>query len=120
MRAYLPVGWNQLAQLERTGELAAPLPGFAVDPAWRTGAPEVDEEEWEYEAQTLAADALPADGGVVLAIDWDRPTETGLTDGAFVVAGAVSRRHVAAVLGADLAWYGVQEIPVLFAQRSQA
>ena len=62
MRVYLPVGWNQLAQLERTGELAAPLPGFAVDPAWRTGAPEVDEEEWEYEAQTLAADALPADG----------------------------------------------------------
>ena len=120
MRAYLPVGWEQLTVLAALGELAGPLPGFAVDPAWRAGAPEVDEEEWEYEAQTLAADTLPADGGVVLAVELDRLAERTLTDGAFVVAEPVSRRHVAAVLDADLAWYVVQEIAALVAEHSGA
>ena len=120
MRVYLPIGWGQLAQVDRTGELAAPLPGFAVDPAWRTGSPEVDEEQWEYEAQTLAADALPADGGVVLAVDLDPMPDLAIADGTLVVAGSVPRRRVAAVLGADLAWYGVQEIAALVAEHSGA
>ena len=113
MRVYLPIGWDRLAVLATAGELAAPLPGFAVDPAWRAGSPEVDEEQWEYEAQTLAADALPADGGVVLAVDLDPMPDLTIADGTLVVAGSVPRRRVAAVLGADLAWYGVQEILAL-------
>ena len=118
MRVYLPIGWVQLAQLDRAGELPAPLPGFVVDPAWRTGTPEVDEEEWEYEAQTLAADALPDVGGVVLAVDLDPMPDLTVADGTLVVARSVPRRRVAAVLGADLAWFGVQEIPALLAERS--
>ncbi len=117
MRAYLPIGWPQLGDLHRVGELDAPLPGFAVDPQWRLGAPDVDEEEWEYEAQALAADALPENGGVVLAVDLDSTPSAGLRDGAFDMVDPVLRRHVAAVLDADLAWYGTQEIPALLAER---
>ena len=50
MRAYVPVGWAQLATLDAAGHLEGPLRGCAVDAAWRAGSPEVDEEQWEYEA----------------------------------------------------------------------
>ena len=86
-----------------------------VDPAWRAGAPEVDEEEWEFEAQLAAAEALAdLDGGVVLAVDVPR-SPTGPSRGRMgrPWPGPVSRRDVAAVLTADLAWFGVQEIPGL-------
>jgi len=58
MRAYVPVGWAQLAALDAQGVLPGPLRACAVDPGWRAGSPEVDEEEWEFEAQLVAAEAL--------------------------------------------------------------
>ncbi len=89
----------------------------AVDPAWRAGAPDVDEEEWEFEAQLAAAEDLAdLDGGVVLAVDVpepDTPGRTRLEDGWVSLAGPISRRDTAAVLTTDLAWFGVQEIPGL-------
>ena len=46
-------------------------------PSTRRGAPatpDVDEEEWEFEAQLAAAEALAdLDGGVVLAVDVPDP-----------------------------------------------
>ena len=118
MRAYLPVRWDQLAELDASGQLPGPLPAGTVDPQWRAGAPEVDEEEWEFEAQAMAAAAL-ADmgGGVVLAVDL--PDAAGLVaaDGWVTAPGPISRTDVAAVLTADLAWFGVQEIADLLAGR---
>jgi hypothetical protein len=118
MRAYIPVGWAQLAALDAGGRLEGPLRACAVDPAWRAAAPEVDEEEWEFEAQLAAAEALAdLDGGVVLAVDVpdDEGTEQGapFEDGWVDVPGPVTRRDVAAVLTTDLSWFGVQEIPGL-------
>lgn len=116
MRAYVPVGWGQLAALDAAGHLEGPLRGCAVDPAWRAGSPEVDEEQWEYEAQLAAAESLAdPDGGVVLAVD---VAEAGgaLEDGWRDLPGPVSRRDIAAVLTADLAWFGVQEIPGLLSR----
>jgi hypothetical protein len=121
MRAYVPVGWAQLAALDVEGVLPGPLRACAVDPGWRAGSPEVDEEEWEFEAQLAAAEALvDLDGGVVLAVDVPDPAESGAAgqgaafdDGWVSVAGPVTRRQVAAVLTTDLAWFGVQEIPGL-------
>jgi hypothetical protein len=118
MRAYIPVGWAQLADFDATGRLEGPLRGCAVDPAWRAGSPDVDEEEWEFEAQLAAAEALAdLDGGVVLAADVPEPEavepETGFEDGWVTLAGPVSRRETASVLTMDLAWFGVQEIPGL-------
>ena len=126
MRAYVPVGWAQLAALDAQGVLPGPLRACAVDPAWRAGSPEVDEEEWEFEAQLAAAEALvDLDGGVVLAVDVPDPAapdgeapdpaapDAAFDDGWVSVAGPVTRRQVAAVLTTDLAWFGVQEIPGL-------
>jgi hypothetical protein len=116
MRAYVPVGWAQLAALDAQGVLPGPLRACAVDPSWRAGSPEVDEEEWEFEAQLAAAEALvDLDGGVVLAVDVPDPAapDSAFDDGWLSVAGPVTRRQVAAVLTADLAWFGVQEIPGL-------
>jgi hypothetical protein len=126
MRAYVPVGWAQLAALDAQGVLPGPLRACAVDPAWRAGSPEVDEEEWEFEAQLAAAEALvDLAGGVVLAVDvpdaaspsGEAPDGAGpdaaFDDGWVSVAGPVTRRQVAAVLTTDLAWFGVQEIPGL-------
>ncbi len=113
MRAYIPVGWADLAAFDTTGRLEGPLRACAVDPQWRSGAPEVDEEEWEFEAQAAAAEALqPLEGGVVLAVDVDEPDVTA-QDGWVTLAGPVARRDAAAVLSADLAWFGIQEIPGL-------
>ncbi len=113
MRAYIPVRWAQLAELDSTGHLDGPLRGCAVDPAWRAGAPDVDEEEWEFEAQLAAAEDLAdLDGGVVLAVDVPEPDATP-EDGWVTLSGPVERRDTAAVLTADLAWFGVQEIPGL-------
>jgi hypothetical protein len=111
MRAYLPVGWADLVALQDASALAGPARGCVVDPAWRAGAPDVDEEQWEYEAQTLAAEAIPPGGGVVLAIDVDAAPDP--EDGWVQLPGDVRRSAVAAVLTADLAWYAVQEIPQL-------
>ena len=81
MRAYIPVGWAQLADFDATGRLEGPLRGCAVDPAWRAGSPDVDEEEWEFEAQLAAAEALAdLDGGVVLAADVPEPERNGARD----------------------------------------
>jgi Family of unknown function (DUF6912) len=130
MRAYVPVGWAQLAALDVQGVLPGPLRACAVDPSWRAGSPEVDEEEWEFEAQLAAAEALvDLDGGVVLAVDVPDPApdaaapdgagldgagpDAAFDDGWVSVAGPVTRRQVAAVLTTDLAWFGVQEIPGL-------
>ena len=117
MRAYLPVGWADLAALQDAGVLPGPRHAVVVDPAWRAGAPEVGEEGWEFEAQSAAAAELPAGGGVVLAVDLDPQPGAVPEDGRMRVAGPVRRADVAAVLTADLAWYGAQEIPELLAGR---
>ena len=116
MRAYLPVTWDQLREFDAAGLLAGPLRFCAVDPRWRSEAPEVDEEEWEFEAQLAAAQSLPdigdGAGGVVLALDVvavDGP----LDDGWGSIGGPISRFEAAAVLTTDLEWFGVQEIPFL-------
>lgn len=118
MRAYIPLGWGQLAAFDSAGHLEGPLRVCAVDAAWRAADPDVAEEEWEFEAQLAAAEALAdLEGGVLLAVDVPEPDAAG-TDGSFEdgwvnLAGPVSRRDTAAVLTADLAWFGVQEIPGL-------
>jgi hypothetical protein len=113
MRAYIPLGWADLAGFEAAGELQGPLRACVVDPRWRAGSPEVDEEEWEFEAQVAAAEALvDRDGGVVLAVDVPDPA-TDPEDGWVTLVGPVARRDAAAVLTADLAWFGIQEIPGL-------
>jgi hypothetical protein len=118
MRAYVPVGWAQLAEFDAAGRLEGPLRACAVDPSWRAGSPEVDEEEWEFEAQLAASEVLAdIEGGVVLAVDVPDPDVTGrgtaFEDGWVAVAGPITRRDTAAVLTMDLAWFGVQEIPAL-------
>lgn len=117
MRAYVPIPWSDLADLSRTGSLPGPRPAVAVDPEWRAGAPSVSEEEWEYEAQSEAAAALPdLGGGVVLALDLaDAPD--ALDDGRFVLRGGVDRARVQALFTEDLAWFAVQEAPELLAGR---
>ncbi len=112
MRLYAPVGWELLAALQADGSLPGPRTVVGVDPQWRSGAPEVDEEEWEFEAQQLAAAALAElGGGVVLAFDAepDQPQD----DGWSTLAGPLRRRDLTAVFTADLAWHAVQEIPYL-------
>lgn len=116
MRAYVPAGWPQLAALRDGSPLQGPMRACVVDPDWRAGAPEVDEEEWEYEAQSAAAAALGPHGGVVLALDADDPQQAP-ADGWVVLAGPISRGNVAAVLSADLGWFGVQEIDELLTGR---
>jgi len=112
MRAYLPVGWAALADLHRAASITGPLRGCAVDPAWRAGDPSVDEEQWEYEAQAQAAESLPGGAGVVLAVDVPGDG-SAIQDGWVELPGPIRRADVAAVLTADLAWFGVQEIPGL-------
>ncbi len=111
MRTYLPIDRVQLVALHRDGALPGPLRGCAVDPEWRAGDPEADEEQWEYEAQSLAAEGLPDGQGVVLAVDVE--VDVAPADGWVVVAGPIRRADVAAVLSAELAWYAAQEIPAL-------
>jgi hypothetical protein len=111
MRAYVPVTLAQLDRLQHAGQLTGPVRGCAVDPGWRSGDPAVDEEQWEFEAQSLAAEALPGGQGVVLAVDVaDEPARA---DGWCELAGPIRREDLAAVLTADLAWFAVQEIPDL-------
>jgi hypothetical protein len=115
MRAYVPISWPQLAALAAGGSVPGPLRACAVDPHWRAGAPEVDEEEWEYEAQSAAAASVGVDGGVVLAVDADPDGRTP-EDGWVELPGPIGLRDVAAVLSTELAWFGVQEIDQLLAQ----
>ena len=111
MRAYLPVGWLDLRALHDAGALTGPRRACAVDPQWRTGAPAVDEEEWEFEAQLLAAQVLPdLDGGMVLALDLDPESVQAPEDGWLDVPGPVRRREIGALLTEDLAWFGAQEL----------
>ncbi len=113
MRAYVPVGWAQLAVFDAAGRLEGPLRACVVDPSWRAGSPDVEEEEWEYEAQLAAAEDLAdLDGGVVLAVDVPEAV-TAVEDGWVTLVGPVDRRDTAAVLSTELAWFGVQEIPGL-------
>jgi len=115
MRAYLPLTWAQLRTLEAAGHLEGPLRACAVDPAWRAGSPEVDEEQWEFEAQACAAEDLAGpEAGVVLAVDVEQP-EGPLEDGWFTT-GALQRTQSSALLTADLAWYGMQEVAALLAE----
>jgi len=115
MRAYLPLTWAQLRTLETAGRLDGPLRACAVDPAWRAGSPEVDEEQWEFEAQSCAAQELTGpDAGVVLAVDVEE-SAAPLADGWFTT-GALERAQSSAVLTADLAWYGMQEVAALLVE----
>lgn len=120
MRAYVPASWRQVAQLLADGSIPGPLRGCAVDPRWRAGAPDVDEEEWEYEAQVLAAGALTATGapvGMLLAVDLPGELPV-LDDGWGDWTGPIERGQVAAVLDSELAWFGLQELPGVLADRS--
>lgn len=120
MRGYVPLGWSELATLHVSGALAGPTRACVVDPAWRLGDPEVDEEVWESEAQTQAAEQLPEGVGVVLAVDVSAPAGITPEDGWLTLPDGIRRRDLAAVLTAELAWYAVQEIPALLAERSDA
>lgn len=113
MRAYVPVALARAGELLQVGQLLGPMLAWAVDPQWRAGAPEVSEEEWEYEACALAADNLPEPGGVVLAVDADTDSPVAPDDGRLTLPGPLLLTTVAAVLDADLSWYGVQELPDL-------
>ncbi len=117
MRAYLPLTWAQLQAWHAAGSLEGPLRACAVDPAWRVGSTDIDEEQWEFEAQSLAAgQLLGPDAGVVLAVDLD-DVEPTMQDGWFTYAGPVTRSSASAVLTADLAWFGMQEIAELLSAR---
>lgn len=119
MRAYVPIGWPAARALSDDGELAGPVRGCAVDPQWRAGAADVEEEEWEYEAAELAAGELDRDeGGVILALDLPEGAVVEQDDGWFEWAGPLRRRELAAVLGSDLGWHGVQELSVLLEERA--
>jgi hypothetical protein len=112
MRAYAPVPAAALAVLLGDAALPGPLRACVVDPVWRAGSPEVDEESWEYEAQEQAAGALDGVRGAVLAVDV--PDVIGEPqDGWVWLPGPIALRDVAAVLTAELAWFGVQELPSL-------
>ena len=116
MRAYAPISWAQLSQLVQAGSLPGPLRACAVDPAWRAGAAQVEEEEWEYEAQLLAAQVLGQRPGVLLAIDPEDPGD--IDDGWVRLVQGVRRRDVAALLTEDLGWFGVQEAAGLLDEQS--
>jgi hypothetical protein len=107
MRAYIPVRAQDARRLLESGSLPGPHPAWVVDPQWREGAPDVVEEEWEFEAADCAAQAL-AGPGVVLAVDVGQVGP--IDDGATEVAEDLRRRSLAAVLTVDLAWYAVQEL----------
>jgi hypothetical protein len=110
MRVYLPISRTSLVALQTDGMLGGTHRACAVPAAWRAAEPQVDEEQWEFEAQSLAAEQLMASaGGVVLALDLSDPRTPG-DDGWLTVTEAVRRSQVAAVLTRDLAWYGLQEI----------
>ena len=119
MRAYIPVGWEQLAAFDSVGRLEGPLRACAVDPSWRASDPEVDEEEWEFEAQLAAAEALCGPRRRRSSWPWMCPdpsrtaSDSTFADGWVSLTGPISRRDTAAVLTTDLAWFGVQEIPGL-------
>ncbi len=116
MRAYLPVTWADLATLSAGPLAPARRTAFVVDPEWRRSSPDVSEEEWEYEAQALAADtAARSGGGVLLAVDLD--TTPAPVDGCVEVDDGVMRSQVRAVLTEDLSWFGAQEIEQLLDQR---
>lgn len=116
MRVYLPVSRRSLAALQEDGVLGGTHRACAVSAAWRAAEPQVDEEQWEFEAQSLAAGELTSgSGGVVLAVDVS-DTRTPDDDGWLAVTEAVRRSQVAAVLTQDLAWYGIQEIGELLAE----
>lgn len=117
MRVYVPLGWDELDELQREGVLPAGSRACAVDPAWRSGDPSTDEEQWEYEAQEAAAAALPRGGGVVLALDVELPDAPAMADGWFTLAAPISRLDLAAVLTEDLAWFAAQEVPILLTDR---
>ena len=118
MRAYVPLAAVALAELVAARSLPGPFQACVVDPAWRAGAPDVDEEEWEFEAQQAAAarHARRNDGertGAVLALDVELPSDAPIEDGGVEVPGPIALRDVAAVLDVELAWYGVQELRAL-------
>jgi hypothetical protein len=113
MRAYCPVPAAGLAALLADGTLPGPVHACVVDPAWRAGDPEVDEEQWEFEAQEQAAGSLDDDRGAVLAVDVPAPAGVEPLDGWIDLPGPIVLGDVAAVLTTDLAWFGVQELPGL-------
>jgi len=118
MRVYLPVGRPQLEVLRGGRGLDGPLTGWAVDPSWRTGSPEVDEEQWEHEAQLEAAAALAEPvGGMVLAVDVPDEEVSDPDDGRVVIPGGVRRSQAGALLDRDLSWFGLQELDSLLPDR---
>ncbi len=111
MRAYLPIRWSDLRTLYASGELRGSRRACVVDPQWRAEDAEVDEEEWEFAAQLLAAQALAdREGGLLLALDLDPEPTQAPVDGWLAVPGPLRRTQIAALLTEDLAWYGVQEL----------
>ena len=118
MRVYVPVGRLQLEVLRGGRGLDGPLTGWAVDPGWRTGSPEVDEEQWEHEAQTEAAATLTELArGLVLAVDVPDEAVSDPDDGRVIIPGGVRWSQVGALLDRDLAWFGLQELDILLSDR---
>lgn len=112
MRAYVPLAWDDVAVFHAEAAISPPVRACAVDQAWRQAATDVDEEQWEYEAQSMAAESLGEGGGLVLAVDVPQPGES-LADGWFELGEPVGRSQVAAILTGELAWFALQELPQL-------
>lgn len=112
MRAYAPLAWEQVAEFHAERAIRPPVRACAVDQAWRQAATDVDEEQWEYEAQAMAAESLGEAGGLVLAVDVPEPA-VPLADGWFELGEPVGRSQVAAILTGELAWFALQELPQL-------
>lgn len=133
-RIYVPTTLASLAEVLRSGELAAPVHAHAVTDAVRAEWADSSEEEWEYEALCLAADdcadlwgpddvrrrvVLAADVPDAERADPDNPGDPT----AVVVDQPVPMRRIAAahadltvddaVADEDLRWFATQEIPDL-------
>lgn len=141
VRVYLPATLGTVAALHRDRQLP-PGPAFAVTPALRAELAEDDQEELEYQAFQLAADAslallrqdpaAPRRRVVVSADAVAQPVDGG-RHGQVRLSGPVSVSAVAAIhlddpeaepdvaaavtdgaaLDEELSWYDVSELPQL-------
>ena len=118
MRAYIPVGWAELAAFDAAGRLEGPLRAAR---STRRGAPApLRSTRRSGSSRRSWRPPRPSRTSTVgSSWPWTCPTPSRpaqvrpFEDGWVTLAGPISRRDAAAVLTTDLAWFGVQEIPGL-------